>query len=147
MKKSVLSWLTAKTKKHIPMLVIVTLLYVALAYLGVQAALETKGLLEIVQKNMAREVTDQLSVWARIFTGEMLVGSVRLIAVVVMILVLRVVTNDLTERLNIGLDKGWKKSLLHKLMHGEFSEVHAYHSGELVNRLSSDVNMVDRGIT
>ncbi len=90
------------------MLVIVTLLYVALAYLGVQAALETKGLLEIVQKNMAREVTDQLSVWARIFTGEMLVGSVRLIAVVVMILVLRVVTNDLTERLNIGLDKGWK---------------------------------------
>lgn len=140
---SVLRWIYKKIKRHIPLLIVVTLLFMAVAWLGVQLALETKALLEVVQKNMGTVSAGGLPA---LFQGDFLAAAIRLSAVVLTLIVLRFLARHLQETLNISLERDLKAMLLHKLMHGNYSTVSAYHSGELVNRLSNDVTTVDTGL-
>ena len=146
MKKSVLAWLFKRIKKQIPLLLAVTLLSMIVAYLSVQLALETKAVLEVVQKNMTTNTATGVAALRSVFSGAFFTRTIRLVAVVFILLILRFVTLDLQERLKIELERNWKKDCLHRLMHGEFSVVHKYHSGDLVNRLSADVTVVDQGL-
>jgi ATP-binding cassette subfamily B protein len=52
----------------------------------------------------------------------------------------------LRERLRALLDRDWKQRLLHGLLHGDYADVSAYHSAELLNRLNNDVAKVNEGI-
>lgn len=146
MKKSVLAWLFKRIKKQIPLLLAVTLLSMIAAYLSVQLALETKAVLEVVQKNMTTNTATGVAALRSVFSGAFFTRTIRLVAVVFILLILRFLTLDLQERLKIELERNWKKDCLHRLMHGEFSVVHKYHSGDLVNRLSADVTVVDQGL-
>lgn len=52
----------------------------------------------------------------------------------------------LKEKLNATLDRSWKRHLLHILFHAEYETVAVYHSGELVNRLSNDIRIMNDGL-
>ena len=52
----------------------------------------------------------------------------------------------LHDKLEAELDRDWKKSLLHTLLQGDYTQVSAYHSGELLNRLNNDVRAVNDGV-
>jgi ATP-binding cassette subfamily B protein len=56
------------------------------------------------------------------------------------------VLRHLRDRLQADLERDWKRNLLHGLLHGDYAEVSAYHSGELLNRLNNDVSRVNDGI-
>ena len=134
MKNKTFSWLMARIKTHIPKLVVLTVLNVLQALSGVAIAVQSKRMLDIATKE--KEVAGE----------SFLVAALILAGFVLIFILLRLFSQHLRETLNILLDRDWKKELLSRLLHGRFQDVKAYHSGELVNRLSSDVKIVDEGI-
>ena len=68
------------------------------------------------------------------------------LAIITGIVLCTALSRYLSAKLTDELDRDQKQSLLHGLLHGEFSEVSAYHSGELINRLNNDVRVLDEGI-
>lgn len=93
MKQSTILWILRKNKKHIPMLILVTVLFAVVAYLGVQATLQTKALLEIVQRNM-QGVTKETA-FQKLFTGEFLQATIVLAIIVGVVFLLRFIASDL----------------------------------------------------
>ena len=134
MKKRTLSWLLARTKKRIPKLILLTVLNVVQALCGVAIAVQSKRMLDVAWKEQGT-------------AGQSFLGAaLTLSALVLLFLALRLLSHYLKETLTILMDRDWKKELLSRLLHGRFQDVKAYHSGELVNRLSADVKNVCDGI-
>lgn len=61
-------------------------------------------------------------------------------------LVLRLVCNSLSEYVRAGLEMDIRAKLFGKLLSAELSSVTKYHSGELLNRMFSDVKICSDGI-
>lgn len=61
-------------------------------------------------------------------------------------LVLRLVCNSLSEYVRAGLEMDIRANLFGKLLSAELSSVTKYHSGELLNRMFSDVKICSDGI-
>lgn len=61
-------------------------------------------------------------------------------------LVLRLVCNSLSEYVRAGLEMDIRAKLFGKLLSAELSQVTKYHSGELLNRMFSDVKICSDGI-
>lgn len=61
-------------------------------------------------------------------------------------LVLRLVCNSLSEYVRAGMEMDMRAKLFGKLLSAELSSVTKYHSGELLNRMFSDVKICSDGI-
>lgn len=130
-KRIALFWVLKRIRRRIPAIAVMTIAHVMHAALGVYFALCT------------REVIDSA------VSGSMpalKTACIKQGAIIASILLCLVVYRHLRDRLNADLDRDWKKNILHGLLHGEYSAVSAYHSGELLNRLNNDVRVVDDSI-
>lgn len=131
-KQHVLIWLLKKTKKRLPLLAVSVLADVIQALAGVYTAVFTKNVMDAALDPNLRNT----------FAGE----AVCLIVTVLILLISAYLGRYITEKLTIELDRDWKKEILSHLLHGKFSEVSKFHSGELINRLTGDVQNVNSGI-
>lgn len=129
--KSTLTWILRKVKRRIPALVLMLISYVGSALLGVAFALGSSQVIDTAVSG-----NKDAFVNACILQGGIILG----------ILVCLTVYRHLKDRMMAELDRDWKKDILHKLMHGDYSSVSAFHSAELINRLNNDVRIVDDGI-
>lgn len=129
--KTTLHFLAERNRRYIPGLILLTLLEVARAYLGVEFAMVTRQVIDCAQGGSAEKLTR---------------AALLLAAVVAGIMVLYASAQYLRGWLRATLDREWKTRLSHKLLHGDYATVSAYHSGELVNRLTSDVEAVNGGV-
>lgn len=129
--KTTLHFLAERNRRYIPGLVLLTLLEVARAYLGVEFAMVTRQVIDCAQGGSAEKLTR---------------AALLLAAVVAGIMVLYASAQYLRGWLRATLDRKWKTRLSHTLLHGDYATVSAYHSGELVNRLTSDVEAVNGGV-
>lgn len=129
--KTTLHFLAERNRRYIPGLILLTLLEVARAYLGVEFAMVTRQVIDCAQGGSAENLTR---------------AALLLAAVVAGIMVLYASAQYLRGWLRATLDREWKTRLSHKLLHGDYATVSAYHSGELVNRLTSDVEAVNGGV-
>ena len=78
--------------------------------------------------------------------GGILGYAVGLGGFVLLQLVLRLVCNSLSEYVRAGLEMDIRAKLFGKLLSAELSSVTKYHSGELLNRMFSDVKICSDGI-
>lgn len=66
------------------------------------------------------------------------------------IILVQVTCNGLSihfsEMIRANLDRDMKKSIIHKILHSDFSQISKYHSGDLVNRMNGDVFNVYNGV-
>ena len=131
MKKAPLRWIIRKIRRRIPAILVVTAGQVGLALFLVLFALGSRG---VIDSAVSGEKTAFIQ--ACIQQGAIILG----------ILVCMTVVRFLRDRLHTDLERDWKQELLHGLLHGEYAEVSAYHSAELLNRLNNDVNNVNDGI-
>ena len=130
-KSATLRWLLTKIKSRIPALAILTLASIGSSLLGVQFALGSKGVID------AAVAGDRPQFYrACVLQAAIILGS----------LICLTLVRHLRERIHANLDRDWKKRLLHGLLGGEYKEVSGFHSGELVNRLSNDVRILDDGV-
>ena len=124
-------WVFQKIKKKIPALVLLMASNVAGALLGVFFALGSK------------QVIDSAVAGSReLFWRACLVQ----LALIVCLLGPYALQRHLREWLAAELDRSFKKNLLQILLRGDYTEVTAFHSGELINRLNNDVRILNDGV-
>ena len=131
MKKHPLIWVAQRVKRRIPAILLMTVAQVANALLAVYFALGTRGVIDSAIAGNMQAFSYACGKQAAIISG---------------ILLSMTLLRHLRERLRADLERDWKQQLLHGLLHGDYAEVSAYHSGELLNRLNNDVTKVDDGI-
>lgn len=124
-------WVFQKIKKKIPALVLLMASNVAGALLGVFFALGSK------------QVIDSAVAGSReLFLRACLVQ----LALIVGLIATYALQRHLREWLAAELDRSFKKNLLQILLRGDYTEVTAFHSGELINRLNNDVRILNDGV-
>lgn len=78
---------------------------------------------------------------------KLLFGAIALAVIVVLQFAFRVFINGMTEHIKAKLDMAYKSELFSSILGKKYSATKSYHSGELLNRLSSDVSIITDGIT
>lgn len=130
-KKSVFVYLIRKVRRRIPALLFMSMANVGSALFGVLFALGTKTV-----------INSAIGGGKDAFIRACLVQAGIILGVLLCLTVARL----LHDWLAAELDRDWKKDLLHNLLHGDYAQVSAYHSGELINRLNNDVRAVNDGL-
>lgn len=126
-----LRWIIKRIRRRVPAVLLLTLISVFTAVFGVLFALGTKGVIDAAIAGNSEGFTYACITQAAIILG---------------ILTCSILSRHLRERIHANLDKDWKKELLHRILHSDYSAASAYHSGELINRLNNDVRILDDGI-
>lgn len=126
-----LRWVVKKIRRRVPAVLLLTLVSIFSALFGVMFALGTKGVIDAAISGNAQEFIR---------------ACVIQVAVIVGILFCSILMRHLRERIHANLDKDWKIDLLHGILHSNYSDASAYHSGELINRLNNDVRILDDGV-
>ena len=129
--KNSLFWVTKKIRRRIPAIFIMTLAHIGQALLGVVFALGTKNVIDSATSGIREDFLHACYMQGAIIAG---------------ILLCTIIYRHLHDTLSAELDRDWKKDLLKKILHGNYSSVSSFHSAELVNRLNNDVKTIDDGI-
>lgn len=130
-KHSIFRYLLHKTRRRIPAILLMTAAHVGSALFGVTFALGTKNVINSAISGVQADFYRACLKQAGIILG---------------ILLCVTLYRFLHDRLAAVLDRDWKQDLMHGLLHGDYSEVSEYHSGELLNRLNNDVRIVNEGL-
>lgn len=131
MKNHALIWLVKQIKDRIPAIMLMTIAQVGHALFCVFFALGSRGVIDSAIAGDPQQFALSCLKQAGIIAG---------------ILSCLTASRHLLERLRADLERDWKQRMLHGLLHGAYSAVSSYHSGELLNRLNSDVSKVNEGI-
>ena len=131
MKKSIIFWVLKKIKRRIPSIVIMTLAHICNSLLGVCFALNTRNVIDAA-------ISGNRDLFYESIVQQLLI----ILGILTCITLFRF----LKERIIARLDRDWKKELLHNLLHGDYASVSSYHSGELINRMTNDVRVIDDGL-
>lgn len=132
MKESaVIFWVLKKVRRRIPMMLIMVAANAASALFGVLFALGTRGVIDSAVAGEYRSFLD---------------ACVVQLGIICSMLLCAVLARYLKDRLVTELDRDWKRELMSNLLQGEYAEVSAFHSGELINRLNNDVRTLNEGL-
>lgn len=131
MTKNPVFWVTKQIRRRIPALLILTAASIGNALFGVFFALGSRGVIDSAVSGNHQTFGRACLIQAAIILG---------------ILVCLTLLRHLRDKLSADLERDWKQKLLHGLLHGDYAEVSAYHSAELLNRLNNDVAKVNDGI-
>ena len=131
MKHHPLIWLLSQVRRRIWPILLMIAAQVANALFGVYFALGSRGVID------SAVAGDKQAFWGACINQALIIAGT-----ILSLTLLR----HLRERLRALLDRDWKQRLLHGLLHGDYADVSAYHSAELLNRLNNDVAKVNEGI-
>ena len=130
-KTSPVLWIARKMKKRLPALFLVTLSHIANALLIVAFSLGTSRVIDTAISGVMPDFLKACAVQAAIILG---------------ILLTLTFNRSMNDKLTAKLDMDWKQDLLHGMLHGDYAQVSAFHSGELLNRLNNDVRVINTSI-
>jgi len=131
MKNTLLIWIWKQIRRRVPAVLLMTAAQVGQALFSVLFALGSRGVIDSAASGDVRQFAAACARQGGIIAG---------------ILICTTVLRHLRERLRADLEMDWKQRLLHGLLHGEYTQVREYHSGELLNRMNNDVARVNEGI-
>ena len=130
--RQTLKWLLSQVKGRIPALILLVIISILGSYLTVRLTLATKNVIDSATKGGL----DSEFIFACVIMG--------------LIILTRVFLGIMRRHFNVKtgamLDMDWKRSILNRVMHGEYKNVSKYHSGDLLNRMTSDVSTVDSAL-
>lgn len=127
-----LKWTYDAVKKQLPIIFLLVVLNSLLACTGTAIALASKYIIDYaIKQNLPK-----FGVWV-----------VVLVSVYLFMLVFGGLTNYLTERCRATIELKVKANLFQKITMKRYEEISSYHSGTLLNRLTSDVNIISNCVT
>lgn len=133
--KSALSWIVHSSRPQFVRIIILALIYGLNAFIGVYNTEYARKLVDAAVNGINGGSLDEVIRYGLIFFG------VTLIQIVTLIL-----ARDFAFKIKAKMDMSIKSSLFYAAMKKEYSDISAYHSGELMNRLTSDVDVVTSAI-
>ncbi len=129
--KTAFSWIFKKSKKELLKIALLSLLGVAMSYFSVKFAFASKTLVDVATGNL------NISLSHPVITLALLM----LIQVII-----HVVYTVVEVRVSVKLFHNIQLNSFSSVLNGDYQKVSNIHSGELVNRLTSDVSVVSDGI-
>ncbi len=127
-----LKWTYCAVKKQLPIVFLLVVLNSLLACTGTVIALVSKYIIdEAISKNMP-----SFYLWV-----------VVLVLVYLFMLVFGGLTNYLTERCRAIIERNVKANFFQRMTMKKYEDISSYHSGTLLNRLTSDVNIIGNCVT
>ncbi|MBQ7986560.1 MAG: ABC transporter ATP-binding protein [Clostridia bacterium] len=131
MKKRVWEWIFKNGKKSFPVIIILTLLSVAMSIIQVRFATASKDVIDV-----ATNTTD----------GVFGVAFGILVGLLLFRLVLQIIANYINVHASSRFEINLKRHIFKTLIEKDYLSVAKYHSGELLNRIDSDVSVIVNGI-
>ncbi len=128
--KAALSWIWKSSAKYRPRILLLTLGNMVFAGASVLFALMCRGIVD------GAVVSDRNAV---------IKSGAGLLMVILGMLLLRLFCNAVEETIRAGLEKEYRGIILNSLLKKDYEKISAYHSGELMNRMFSDVAVVTDG--
>lgn len=135
MKKSnqgAVRWIAKKSNIVSVKLILTIIAAVISSLLGVRLAISSRDVIDVA---------------IGVKTGSFVKESVGLFLIVACQLIIMAVSSSLKVRVSSGLTIHIKQKLFAELLKKDWQKVSAHHSGELLNRLNSDVNIVVNGVS
>lgn len=138
-----LKWVIKNSKGYKIKIFAISFINVILALVTTLLALVSKYAIDSAQR--AAEATNQA---ARDHYIHMIVvyGAV-ILAIITGRLILRVYNQSLAIRVQAGLEMSMRSRLFEGILSKRFEKINTYHSGELMNRMTSDISIISNGMT
>lgn len=132
MKQSPVKWLFKTSKPERVKLIVLILANAVFSVLSILFALAMKEVVDgAVDGNKSKLIAAAIAI-----------GSI-----VILQFAFRCIINGLTEHVRGKLEMRYKARVFSKILQKKHDKINVYHSGELMNRLTSDVSVVSDGIT
>ncbi len=129
--KGVWNWIIKNGKKSVPVIVLLTVLSIVLSLIQVRFATASKTVMDIATK--AAE-------------GTLSSAFIVLLSLLFLRLVLQIFVNYVNVHACSKFEISLKRHLFKTLINKDYLSVMGYHSGELLNRINSDVSVIVSGI-
>lgn len=126
--KSSLLWVLKRTKRRIPVVVILAVFSMVSSYFSVLFALRTKNVIDAAISGSADAFK---------------FACIQLAVLITVSMIMDLLSRHLNDKLGVDLDRDMKQHLMHCILRGDFQEMSNYHSGDLVHRLNTDVATVN----
>lgn len=130
--KTPMKWILKMSKPQNFKMIILILSNAIFSVLSVVFAFAIKEIIDGAVNNNPR----------RLLTFSIVIGGV-----VILQFLFRVIINGLTEHIRGKLEMAYKTHLFNQILSKKQDKITAYHSGELMNRLTSDVSVVSDGVS
>ena len=134
-KKSALSWILKSSRHQFVNIIILTVVYGVNAFIGVYNTVYARDLVDAAVKGVQGGSADEVIRYALIYFGITVVQIVTLILA-------RNFSFKVGAKLTIELENRLFRSIMMK----EYSDISAYHTGELMNRIGNDVSVVTSAV-
>ena len=120
-------WIFKKARPQIFSIILMSVIYGAMAYLGVAVATLSRGIVDsAVNTNV----------------GGIVFYAVILVSLTVAQLVIRILSRVLTFNVSAKLEIRMKQDLFNHIIRKKYDRISEIHTGELLNRITSDVSVV-----
>lgn len=133
--KSALRWIIRSAKPQWYNIIFLALVYGLNAFIGVYNTQFARYLVDAAVKGVQGGSFDEVLRYALYYFG---ITAVQIITLIL--------ARNFVFKIGAKLDMSMKSSLFHSMMTKEYSDISSYHSGELMNRLTNDVNVVTSAI-
>lgn len=144
MKKSnSLRWIIKNSKREIPKIIILSVSNILLALVSTMLALVSKYAIDAAQKAAGAQSHQEFEHYRNLI----IVFGVIILLIISGRLILRIYAQSLTIKVQARMEMAMRTSLFNGILAKKYDEINSFHSGELMNRMTSDIKIVTEGIT
>lgn len=134
-KKGALRWIIRSSRPQFLNILFLAVVYGLNAFIGVYNTVFAKDLVDAAAKGFQGGPLDDVIRYGLLYLGVTVIQIVTL-----------VLARNFIFKVGAKLDMSMKSALFHSMMTKEYADISKYHSGELMNRLTADINVVTSAI-
>ena len=136
-----LRWIIKNCKREIPFVVLLSVFFIILALVNTAVALLSKYAIDAAQHAAGAEgaLRDK-------YIRDIIMWGVVILIVIAARLVLRVVSSAMGIKVQAKLTMKFRSRLFYGILNKKYEKINKIHSGELINRLTSDISIISDGV-
>ena len=138
-----LRWIIKNGKRQIPKIIILSVSNMILASVATALALVSKYAIDSAQ----RAATAHSGAEFAHYRNQIVFYGVLILVIITFRLCLRIYTQSLAIKIQASLEMHMRSNLFEDILNKKFNCINQYHSGELMNRITSDIKIITDGIT
>ena len=136
-----LKWIVKNCKRDIPFVVLLSVAYIILALVNTVVALLSKYAIDSAQHaaEASGAIRDK-------YIHDIIMWGVIILLVISARLIIRVASAAIGIKVQAKLVMRFRTKLFYGILNKKYEKINKIHSGELINRLTSDINIVADGV-
>lgn len=138
-----LKWIIKHSKGHRFKILILSMTNIILATVSTVLALISKSAIDAAQK--AADATNDAQF--AFYRDRIIFFGIMILVVIAARLSIRIYTQSLGIKVQAGMEMEMRSNLFQSILSKEYNKINTYHSGELMNRMTSDIKIVTDGLT